>query len=40
MPMWRVGVRYDSLEPGLALDYGGNAAFLAYSTRSVRSGRR
>jgi hypothetical protein len=28
MPYWRVGLRYDRLDPGHA-DYGANAAFLA-----------
>ena len=28
MPLWRVGLRYDWLDPG-SVDYGANSAFLA-----------
>ena len=28
MPYWRVGARYDRLDPG-SIDYGANAAYLA-----------
>jgi len=31
MPEWRVGARYDHLDPG-RVDYGGNAAYLGASS--------
>ncbi len=39
MPTWRLGVRYDWLNPG-SIEYGANGAYLGNTIRSIRSERR
>ncbi len=39
MPHWRVGARYDWLDPG-SVDYGANARLPRQRRRSTRSARR